>query len=98
MYAAVHRQNALTLISEIVEESDFSDAGYNATYVSDVQSLITKSTLQQFFGKNFSTQDIEMLGEILNIQKKVLKILQLSAYCLRTALCMSQHKRSFYTI
>ena len=53
MYAAVHRQNALTLILEIVEESDFSDAGYNATYVSDVQSLITKSTLQQFFGKIF---------------------------------------------
>ena len=44
----MRRQNALTLISEIVEESDFSEAACNFAYVSDVQSLITKSTLQQF--------------------------------------------------
>ena len=48
-FTAVRRQNALTLISEIVEESDFSDTAYDSTYVSDVHSLITKSTLQQFF-------------------------------------------------
>ena len=50
MHTAVRRQNALTLISEIVEESDYSDATYNSTYVSDVQSLIAKNTLQQFCG------------------------------------------------
>ena len=38
-----------TLISEIVEESDFSDTAYNSEYVSDVQSLIAKSTLQTIF-------------------------------------------------
>ena len=48
-FTAVSSQNTLTLISEIVEESDFSDAAYNSAYVSDVQSLIAKSTLQQFF-------------------------------------------------
>ena len=54
---AVRRQNALTLISEIVEESDFSETACNFAYVSDVKSLIAKSTLQQFFGYNFLTQD-----------------------------------------
>ena len=50
IYTAVRRQNTLTLGSYIVEESDFSDTAYNSTYVSDVQSLIVKSTLQQFCG------------------------------------------------
>ena len=59
----MRRQNTLTLSSEIVEESDFSDAAYNSEYVSDVQSLITKSTLQQFFGYNFKHK-IEMVGDI----------------------------------
>ena len=51
-------QNALTLIAEVVQESVFSDASYNSTCVSDVQSFIAKSrfTLQQFFGF-FLTQD-----------------------------------------
>ena len=41
----------LTLILEIVEESDFRDTTYwpNSSYVSDVQSLIAKGTLQQLF-------------------------------------------------
>ena len=47
--AAVRRQNTVTLSSEIVQESDFSDAADNSAYVSDVQSLITKSTLQPLF-------------------------------------------------
>ena len=52
MYVAVCRQNALTLIyiSEIVQESDFSNTAYNSVYVSDVQSLIAKNTLQQLVG------------------------------------------------
>ena len=41
----VCRQNALTLSLKIVQESDFSDMAYNSAYVSDVQSLIAKSTL-----------------------------------------------------
>ena len=45
---AAHRQN--TIYSEIVQEIDFSDTPYNSAYVNDVQSLIAKSTLQQFFG------------------------------------------------
>ena len=45
----MRRQNALILISEIVEQSDFSDTAYNSTYVGDVQSLIAKSTLQTIF-------------------------------------------------
>ena len=49
LYTAVRRQNALTVIWEIVEESDFSGTAYNSTYVSNVQCLIAKSTLQYFF-------------------------------------------------
>ena len=49
MYAAVRRQNALTLSSEIVEESDFSDVSYNSAYLSDVQSLSAK----KYFAKVF---------------------------------------------
>ena len=45
--------NAPTLSLEIVQKSDFSDAAYNSAYVSDVQNLITKSTLQQFFSYIF---------------------------------------------
>ena len=55
MYAAARRQRALTLGSEIVEESDFNNAAYNFAYISDVQSLIAKCPSQQFFGKNFDT-------------------------------------------
>ena len=47
---AVRRQNTLTVSSYIVVEGDFSDTAYNSAYVSDVQSLIVKSTLQQFCG------------------------------------------------
>ena len=50
---AVRRQNTLTLISENLLESDFSDTAHNSAHVSDVQSLIAKSTLQQFFGYIF---------------------------------------------
>ena len=46
MYSA---KTLLTLSSEIVQESDFSGAAYNSAYVSDVQSLITKRSFQQFF-------------------------------------------------
>ena len=49
MYTAVRRQNALTLILENVEESDFSDTAYNCAYVSDVRSLIAKVILQQLY-------------------------------------------------
>ena len=49
MYTVVRRQNALTLILENVEESNFSDIAYNSTYVSDVQSLIAKGILQQLY-------------------------------------------------
>ena len=48
-YTAVGGQNTLTLNLETVPESDLSDAAYNSAYVSDVQSLIAKSNLQQFF-------------------------------------------------
>ena len=51
--AAVHRQNTLTLISEIVEESDFSETAYNATSVSDVQSMIAKNYFATTFQLNF---------------------------------------------
>ena len=47
---AMRRQNTLTLGSYIAQESNFSDTAYNSTYVSDVQSLIAKSTLEQFCG------------------------------------------------
>ena len=43
------KKNHLTLSKEIVQESNFSDTAYNSAYVSDVQSLIAKSTLQQLF-------------------------------------------------
>ena len=46
----VRGQDALTLSSEILQESDNSDTAYSSVYVSDVQSLIAKSTFQQFFG------------------------------------------------
>ena len=39
----------LILSLEIVEGSDFSDTAYNSGYVSDVQSLIAKIILLQFF-------------------------------------------------
>ena len=48
----VHWQNTPTLSSKIDEESDFSDTAYNSTYVSDVQSLIAKSTSHIFLAKN----------------------------------------------
>ena len=48
-YTTVRWQNDLTLISEIVKESDFSDPAYNSAYVGDVESLIAKTTLEQFF-------------------------------------------------
>ena len=51
--SAVRRQNALTLISEIVEENDFSDTAYNSTYVSDVQSLIVKKYFAAILRLNF---------------------------------------------
>ena len=51
------RQNTLTLCLEIVQGSDFNDMAYYSAYVSDVQSLIAKSTLQQFFGYVLLTQD-----------------------------------------
>ena len=48
------KKNTLTLISEIVLQGcDFSDAAYNFAYVSDVQSLIDKSTLHTFFSLEF---------------------------------------------
>ena len=47
----VRRQNALTLILENVEESDFSDTTYNSTYVCDVQSLMLK-----VLGNNYSAK------------------------------------------
>ena len=52
MYSAVRRQNTLTLISENVEKSNFSDASYNFAYVSDVQSFIVK----QYFATIFRLQ------------------------------------------
>ena len=53
-YSAVTRQNPLILISKIIQEnySDLSDTVirlitlHRLVYVSDVQSLIAKSTLQ----------------------------------------------------
>ena len=35
--------NTLTLSLEIIRKSDFSDATYNSTYFSDVQSLNAKT-------------------------------------------------------
>ena len=52
-YAAMRTQNTLTLSLKTFEENDVSDTAFNSTYVSDVQSLIEKSTLQQFFGLKF---------------------------------------------
>ena len=49
----MRRQNTLTIISEIVEESDFSDTAYNSTYVSGVQSLIAKVICNNFSLKLF---------------------------------------------
>ena len=46
---AVRRQNTLTLISEIVEESDFNEATFNSAYVSDVQSLSQKKCFASIF-------------------------------------------------
>ena len=55
MYTAVHRQTSLTLSSQIVEDSNSGGTVYNSAYVSEVfsESLIAKSTMQQFFGQNF---------------------------------------------
>ena len=57
-YTAVRRQNTLTLISEIVEWHNFSDTADNSTYVSDVQSFITKVLCSNFSANIFLTQDI----------------------------------------
>ena len=57
MHLTIMQNYARTLSSKIVQEIDFSGTAYNSAYVSDVQSLIAKSTLQQFFGCNFMTQD-----------------------------------------
>ena len=50
LYTTVRRQKTLlTLSSEIVEESDFSDTAYNnSTYFGDVRSLIARINMQQF--------------------------------------------------
>ena len=48
-YTAMRKQNELTLISEIVGESDFNDVAYNSAYVSDVRCLVAKSSLQTIF-------------------------------------------------
>ena len=71
----------------LFQESDFSDTVYNSAYVSDVQSLIAKRTLQQFFGKFFWHKiHVEVLDEIWNIQKRVFwKFLLIRAFWLRTA-------------
>ena len=37
IFQCVCRPNALSLSSDIVEVSDFSDTAYNSTYVSDVR-------------------------------------------------------------
>ena len=49
LYTAVRRQNTLTLSMEVVEETDFSDTAYNSAYVSDVHSLIAKTTFVTIF-------------------------------------------------
>ena len=56
MYTAARTQTTLTPRSEIVEESDFSDAAYNFAYIRDVQSFGAKCTSQQFFGIKILTQ------------------------------------------
>ena len=53
----MRRQNARTLILEIVEESDFSDTTYNSTYVSVVQILIAKRICNIFWLKSFDTKE-----------------------------------------
>ena len=63
-YATVRTQNTLTLSLKTFEENDVSDTAFNSTYVSDVQSLIVKSTLATFFWHM-----IEMRGEIWIMQK-----------------------------
>ena len=74
-YTAVRMQNALTLSSEIVQESDFSDTAYNnSTYVSNVQSLIAKSTYNNFSAR-IIRHKIEMFGDIWIYKKCVLKTL-----------------------
>ena len=59
---AVRKQNTLTLILNIVAESDFSDTSYNSTYVSHAQSLIAK-----VFYNNFSTKIFYEKNNINNI-------------------------------
>ena len=71
VYTAVRRQKTLTVSSEVVQGSDFSNATYNSVYVSDVQSLMAKVLCNNFFIKIFGHK-IEMLGEIWNIQKNAL--------------------------
>ena len=56
IYFAVRRQNALTLSSEIIKESNFSDNAFNSAYVSDVQSLITKVVCNNFLANFFKTR------------------------------------------
>ena len=43
VYSAVSKQIEQTLSSEIVQESDSSDATYNSAYVSDEQNLFAKT-------------------------------------------------------
>ena len=38
----MRRQHALTLMSDVVEESDFSGTAYNSTHISDVQNWADK--------------------------------------------------------
>ena len=52
----MRRQNALTLISDFVEENDFSDTDYNSAYVSDVQSLIAKKYFATIRLKSFGAR------------------------------------------
>ena len=54
IYTDVRRQTLYLTVRKLFwKRSDFSviisDTAYNSTYVSDVQSLISNSTLQQFF-------------------------------------------------
>ena len=60
----MRRQNALTLSSDIVQESDFSDTAYNSAYVSDLQSLIAKSN--EYFSTKISWHKIEVFGDMWN--------------------------------
>ena len=45
-YSALRNQNTLTLSSEIVQKSAFSDTAYYSAYVIEGQNLIAKSTLK----------------------------------------------------